>query len=173
VGDPLAAEAASALTMALYYERNYDEAIVQGQKAIQLDRMSAQHHLLLGRVLAAQGSYDQAIVELRNAETLSDQAPFIAAELARTYAIGGRAADALALLKRLDATGRGTPPLPAQYYAYVFGALGDRDRAFASLDKAIADHEPNLLWIRVDPRFEPLRSDPRFEAAVRRIVRNR
>jgi hypothetical protein len=45
----------------------------------------------------------------------------------------------------------------------VYGALGDLDRAFPLLEKAVADRSPGAMWLRVDPRYDPLRQDPRFK----------
>ena len=161
--DPLSPEALDVIGLGLYYARQYDEAIAQYQAVVRMEPNSAQHHLSLGRAYAAKSQYDLAIAELESAVTISGQAPFIVAELARTHAAAGDASRAQALLESLTTAERSDGPrLPAQYQAYVWAALDQPDRAFASLDKAVKDREFNLLWARVDPRFDRLRSDPRF-----------
>jgi tetratricopeptide (TPR) repeat protein len=161
--DPLWPEALGVVGLGLYYARQYDEAIAQYQAELRMEPNSAQHHLAIGRAYAAKGQYDLAITALESAVTISGQAPFIVAELARTHAAAGDASRALALIESVTASERSDGPhLPAQYHAYVWAALDQPDRAFASLDKALKDREFNILWARVDPRFDRLRSDPRF-----------
>ena len=126
---------------------NTDEAIAQYLKAIRLDSNSAQHHLSLGRAYAASGQFDPAIAALQSAVAISGNAPFIVAELARTYAAAGQPRQAHELIGSVTAveTGGG-PHLPAQYHAYLWAALGQPDRAFSWLDRAVRDREFNLLW---------------------------
>jgi tetratricopeptide (TPR) repeat protein len=172
--DPLSGEANSVVGLAYYYQRNYDEAIAERLKAIRLDPSSAQHHLSLGRAYAGKRAFDQAVAELEQAVALSGHAPFIMAELARTYAVAGRRAEAEGMIASLvQGRSNGGPHLPAQYETYMYAALGDFDRAFASLDQAAAEREPNLLWARVDPRFDALRQDPRFADFLRRLAATR
>ena len=85
--DPLAAEPIGLVGLTLYYARRYDEAIAEYLKEIQMEPNSVPHHLSLGRAYAATGQYDLAISELESAVTISGQAPFIIAELARTRTI--------------------------------------------------------------------------------------
>jgi len=143
-------------------------------KAIELNPGSATHHLMLGRVYAAQRAFDRAIDELQTAKRLSGDAPFIQAELARTYAAEGRRHDAQELIASLIRTpSAGGARLGAQYPAYVYAALGDTDRAFEWLNRALTEREPNILWAAVDPRLDDIRRDPRFETIIRRIARGK
>jgi hypothetical protein len=48
-------------------------------------------------------------------------------------------------------------------------AIGDRDRAFEWLEKALEERDPMMVYLRVHPRLDPLRGDPRFDALVRRV----
>jgi TolB-like protein/cytochrome c-type biogenesis protein CcmH/NrfG len=173
-GDPLSAEASGVVALVLYYQRKYDEAIAQRVKAIELNPSSAPQYLMLGRTYAAQGAFDRAVVELQRALTLSGGAPYIEAELARTDAAAGRRREAqVRIASLLAARNTNGAHLAAQYPAYVYAALGDPDRAFEWLDRAIAEREPNVLWAKVDPRFDDLRQDPRFGAFLARITRGR
>ena len=172
--DPLSAEAAGVVSLVLYYQRKYDDAAAQRLKAIELNPGSATHHLMLGRVYAAQRAFDRAIEELQTAKRLSGDAPFIQAELARTFAAAGRRRDAQELIASLIRTPAASGArLGAQYPAYVYAALGDRDRAFEWLNRALDEREPNILWAAVDPRLDDIRRDPRFENIIRRIARGK
>jgi TolB-like protein/Tfp pilus assembly protein PilF len=167
--DPLSAEATGVVALALYYQRHYDDAITARRRAIQLDPASPQQYLGLGRTYAQKGEFDQAIAALKEAVARSGRAPFMMAELARTYAVAGRRDEAQAIMTTLTTTDGGGSHLSAQYHTYVYAALGNYDLAFEWLDKAFAEREQNVLWARVDPRFDRLRSDPRFDAYIRRV----
>ncbi len=168
--DPLSAEASGVVSLALYYQRRYDEALAQRLKAAQLAPNSSVQHLGLGRLYAATGDYGRAVAELQAAAGLSQGEPSIQAELARVFALEGRRGDAVAAIGALLQRSRsGGPRLAAQYPGYVYGALADGDRAFGWLNRAIDEREPNILWLRVDPRVDPLRSDPRFERLLARL----
>src|SRR5437867_1325911 len=167
--DPLSAEASGVVALALYYQRQYDDAITARRRALRLDPASAQQYLGLGRTYAANGDFDEAIAALKEAVARSGRAPFIMAELARTYAVAGQRQEAEALMTTLTATDSGGSHLSAQYHTYVYAALGDSDKAFEWLEKAFEAREQNVLWARVDPRFDSLRDDPRFAAFIRRV----
>jgi TolB-like protein/thioredoxin-like negative regulator of GroEL len=169
--DPLSADASGVVALTFYYQRRYREALTQRLKAAQLDPNSAIQHLSLGRIYTAVGEFDRAINELQRAISLSQRAPYIQAELARTYAASGRVRDARRLMTSLmNASRTKGPPLAAQYPAYMYAALGDADHAFEWLNKAADDREPSVLWAKVDPRLDPLRSDPRFDALLARLA---
>ena len=167
--DPLSAEASGVVALTLYYQRHYDDAITARLKALQLDPTSPQQYLGLGRTYAGNREFDKAMAALKEAVARSGRAPFIMAELARTYAVSGQRQEAEALMSTLTATDGGGSHLSAQYHTYVYAALGDYDRAFEWLEKAFEAREPNVLWARVDPRFDSLRGDPRFAAFIRRV----
>ena len=84
------------------------------------------------------------------------------------YAQLGRRDDALAVLTQLDSLAR-TEYVTPYAVALVYTALGDRDHAFAWLDRAVAERTHWLLWLNRDLRWAPIRADPRFAALVRRV----
>jgi Tfp pilus assembly protein PilF len=89
------------------------------------------------------------------------------AEVARVYVQAGRTAEARALLAGLEADPQAASQPDA--LAFVYAALGDHDKAFELIDRAIEQRLPNALWLKVDPRFDQLRQDPRFPGLLRRI----
>ena len=161
-GDPLSAEAVGAVGMMLYFDRKYDAALRQLQRAAALQPMDAQEHGGLARVYAAKRDFPNAIREMQTAARLSDNAPIYVAGLARTYAAAGDAAQARTTLARAQAA---DPSMLGSVYA----ALGDRDRAFDFLNRAVAARSPNVLWARVDQRLDPIRQDARFAPLVGRL----
>ena len=88
--------------------------------------------------------------------------------LGRTFALSGKRKHALEVLKKLEtyAAGRYVSPLE---FAWIQFALGDLDLGFKWLTKACEDRSFDLLSIRVDPRFDALRDDPRFAALARQL----
>ena len=90
------------------------------------------------------------------------------AGLGSMYALKGRRADALAILHRLDSLSRSQYVTPFAVAA-VHAALGQPDSAFAWLDRAVRDRSHWLVWLNRDPRWQPLRGDPRYAALVRRV----
>ena len=90
------------------------------------------------------------------------------AALGHAYAVAGRRAEAqkvLASLRERPASGYASP----YFVAVVYTGLGDRERAFDSLERAYQDRHPGMILLKYDPRFDPLRGDPRFTKLIRRI----
>src|SRR5712691_5948433 len=94
--------------------------------------------------------------------------PLAIVALGHAYAASGRRAEAQAAIAELHELSKERWVSPAQV-AMIYVALGEKDQAFAWLDKAETDHDGVLARLKVDPRFEPLRSDPRFDDLVRRV----
>jgi tetratricopeptide (TPR) repeat protein len=88
--------------------------------------------------------------------------------MASAFAHSGRRNEALAILKQLDEISR-RRYVSAYEVAIVHLALGDRNRAFASLERAYKDRADDLIYLNVEPRLDPIRSDPRFTDLVRRM----
>jgi tetratricopeptide (TPR) repeat protein/TolB-like protein len=154
------------LALVHFYARQYDEAIAFFKRRLAAEPGLAQTHFSLGRAQAVAGDYPSAIAELTEAVELSGGFekgdPDYVAELARTLADSGNTSEATRLLDGL--LGRtGLPRVTAHYLAYAYMGLRDFDRAFAALDQAIEDRAPTLLWAAVQPRFDPVRGDSRFE----------
>jgi len=120
-------------------------------------------HLLLGE-------YDQALEIL---EPLAEQGqrPDAVASLARLYASVGRTADARELLLRLESHPMARYAL-SPHIARVYAALGDMDTAFHWLDVAIEEHAARLIYVKVDPAWDPMRGDPRFAKVLQTMGLN-
>jgi DNA invertase Pin-like site-specific DNA recombinase len=86
----------------------------------------------------------------------------------RAYAVAGRRAEALKVLDELTARSR-QRHVPAYYIALIYAALGEKDNAFAWLDRAYTQRSWYLTSLKVDPKVDSLRSDPRFADLVRRV----
>jgi TolB-like protein/DNA-binding winged helix-turn-helix (wHTH) protein/tetratricopeptide (TPR) repeat protein len=166
--DPFSAVINEFEGLTLYYARRYQEATSQLRRTIQLHPsfdMDVRNDI--GNVFEAQGMLSEAIQQWQEALTLSGQSQ-LASELQRAYTAGG---DKAYFRKELDyATGHQMGGIDSPLsLAHIAARLGDRNRAFRWLQQSYEERDPWLLNMTVDPAFDNLRSDPRFEALVRRI----
>lgn len=88
--------------------------------------------------------------------------------IAYIYGVSGRKEDARKMLAKIEAQSKDTYVSPV-LVASVHCGLGEKDRAFASLEKAFIERDNRIRYLKADPKFDPLRSDPRFTALLKRI----
>jgi TolB-like protein/DNA-binding winged helix-turn-helix (wHTH) protein/Tfp pilus assembly protein PilF len=166
--DPLSLIINTDVAELLYYARQPDEAIRQAQKTLEMDSSFALAHRVLALAYEQKGKYEESLAELHTQVRLSGRADFPLAELARGYAITGNRNEAEKLLRELLALNPQNPGT-AIGLAFVYAALGDKDQAFFWLDKS-ARERMGVILMKVQPYFDPLRSDPRFLAIERRMA---
>ena len=150
------------------WARQYDQAQAQVQKALDLDPQFGPAHERLAQIYEAKGMYDAAIsVGLRPVEPWL-AAPERVAKLKKAVAAsGGKGYWRLDLQFALEDEQRRYihPAIIAGLYAQA----AEKDKAFEWLDKAYREHDDYLVHLKVESRFDPLRSDPRFQELLRRI----
>jgi eukaryotic-like serine/threonine-protein kinase len=166
--DPLSRIINANLGLHYYYARKFDESVEQLKRTISLDEGFFVPHQYLGRTYIQKGMHREAIAELERARGLSGNAPEVVASLGHAYAVAGRTADAQKVLAELDEIARERYVLP-YFRAAIYTGLGDRDQAFTWLERAFEERHPGLVLINIDPRFDSLRSDPRFTDLIRRL----
>ena len=159
--------------MMLFYARRYDEAVAQLEQRIDQEPDQALRRFTLARAYSAAGRVEDALREIRRAMDLSggpgQDKPF-ELEFARIAAQSGQPADARRVVDRLRADPMlDASPLLQAYLGFVFAALGEPGSAVDWLERAAEGRSGQLLWVDVDPRFEPLRGDARFERLVDRV----
>ena len=126
-------------------------------------------HQTLGWAYLNQGKHEEAVHEFQRALQLSPNDPDFVVDLAFADAVAGKRNEAEKILSTLK-TRYAQGQLPSGAIAILYGALGERDQAFAWLEKAYQEHDPELTYLQVpNRRFAPLRSDPRFQSFVRRM----
>src|SRR6266478_3137756 len=155
---------------AYFYAGRTDEGMASMQKALELDPSFSDASLVLARAYLAQGMYERAISELQKVRMLNEKESLVLGALAHVYARAGQREEALKLLgelKRIEADERGFVPPFGIIWAYA--GLGDKEQAFAWLERSYQEHHDRIVWLNVDPLLEPLRSDPRFHDLVRRV----
>ncbi|HVA17688.1 MAG TPA: protein kinase [Candidatus Dormibacteraeota bacterium] len=151
-----------------YFTRHYDKAIEECQKAQQLDPNLVGAYDCLGTSYAAKGNYEQAIADSQKASSLSNNDPARLVGLGRAYALAGRKADAVKVLKQLQEISS-RAYVPPYFFATIYADLGERDRAFDWLDKALRGRDTYLTYLKVDGAIDSLRSDPRFRQLLVRL----
>ncbi len=166
--DPLSLEKLAAIGEVLYYRRDHDKAIEQYRKALEMDPNSGFSHWALARTYIEKSMYDDAIASLQRAIALSGDSPDEPASLSYAYARAGKIPEARRVMDELEKRAKRTYISPS-VVAVMYAGLGDRDKAFALLDKACDERDSLLVFLKVEPSFDPLRSDARFERLLRRV----
>jgi TolB-like protein/Tfp pilus assembly protein PilF len=148
--------------------RRYDEAIEQLRKTLEMDPGFYYAHSALGRALESKGDLDAAIQEYQKARTLNDD-PGLLALLGHAYASSGNKTEALKILDQLKELSK-QRYVSAYSFALVYLGLGDKEEALRSLEKSYQDREgSDIALIRINPFFDALRGDPRFEELVTKV----
>jgi tetratricopeptide (TPR) repeat protein len=166
--DPASPGAFHNLGVAHYFARRYDDAITQFRETLDLDPAFGGAHVMLGRVYIAKGLPDRAVEEFERAKALLGPRPDVVTSTAYVLARAGREREALATLDELRRISKPRDPAPFRI-AYVHIGLGDTERAFEWLQKAIEARDWQMGMLKVEPAFDGLRSDPRFAALVERV----
>jgi DNA-binding winged helix-turn-helix (wHTH) protein/Flp pilus assembly protein TadD len=160
--DPLSLVINMEMAWILYVARDFQGAAEQSWKTLAMEPRYAPAQNTLGLAYQQIGMIEEAVVELDNACKCSGEHPAAQAALAHALAIAGRRAEAEALMSRSRNVSR-------YWLALVHTALGESDAAFESLHEACENREAWLVWLKVEPRYDPLREDARFDRLLRRI----
>jgi serine/threonine-protein kinase len=165
--DPLSSVIVTEVGGCLLYARRYDEAIAQFKHSLILDPKFYYAHVYLGWAFNAEGMYREAIEEYRKALELNDD-PTAKAFLALSLAKSGQRGEAIKLRDQLNLE---SPHryVSSYYFAILHIALGEKDEAFAWLEKDIAERSSWPVLYAVSPELDDLRDDPRFKDMLKRL----
>jgi tetratricopeptide (TPR) repeat protein len=168
--DPLSLIINRVLALDFYYARRYDQAIEQEQLTLEMDSNFAFVHLQLGQAYLQNSMYKQGIAECEKELLVSPRHPYALSGLGYAYAVAGRSAEAQKLLDQLNAVSE-QKYVPAISRVGVYVGLGDKEKAFEWLGKAYEDRSigSTFVTIKMDPIYDPLRSDQRFQDVLRRM----
>jgi serine/threonine protein kinase/Tfp pilus assembly protein PilF len=165
--DPLSTEYNHNLGLTLFRGRRYDQAVEQFRKTLNLDPNDWITRTNLGWALISQGSLTEALNELRSVRQIDDN-HYVLAALGQAYALSGNRSEALKAIEQMREWSKERYVSPHSV-ALVYAGLGEKDLALEWLDKAVEMRSEHLGWLKVDPRVDSLRSDPRFSALMRRV----
>jgi serine/threonine protein kinase/Flp pilus assembly protein TadD len=163
--DPISGVNDLQYSRAFLYARQYQKAVAAFQQSLEVNPKFWPLNLFLGATYELQGLYPQALQELRKAQGPTEEAT---SAIGHVYAISGNKIEANRILDALLARAK-SRYLPASYIARVYVGLGDKEKAFAWLEKAYAARDSQLEFLGVEQFYDPLRSDPRFADLLRRV----
>jgi serine/threonine-protein kinase len=166
--DPVGVIVTACLGWHCLFSRQYDEGIEPLLRALRLDPNLFWSHLILGWIYEQKGMLEQAIAEYQQAVSLSGGMVISVAALGHIYGLSGKRSQAEQVLADLSERAKKSY-VSAYDIATIHAGMGEADRAFKWLDKAYEEHSSFLIHIPWDPRFDPLRSDPRFANLLARI----
>jgi eukaryotic-like serine/threonine-protein kinase len=164
--DPLSVNVHVTVGHILCNARQYDQAIEALKDTLEMDPNYSGAYWFLGYCYPAKGMYAEAIAAFEKAIKLGQDTPGTQIRLGAAYANTGNRTRAQAILKQLQTSKEYVSPFEL---AILYAALGERDQAFASLEKAYEAHDVQFQFLGVSPEWDALRSDPRFQDLLRRV----
>lgn len=166
--DPLSADMYQILSQGLYLVRRYPEAIEQARQALEVDPKCFLSHMQMGLIYVAQGKPSEAIAEAQRARDDEPLADWSTAVLGMAYAAGGKRAAAEKLFAELNAkASRGW--VPSFAFAEIYAGMHDKLHTLDALEKAYEERSWFLMFLNTAPEFDFIRSEPRFQALVRKM----
>ena len=165
--DPLSLPIKTQTGWGRFLLRRYDEAIAKLEAGIEFDPTFVPLHHVAALCHLYRGLPDRAIVAGKRAVELSGRGTFYVSTLGLVYAVAGDRPRAEAILSELDETARRQYVSPYQI-AVIHVALGELERGFEWLETAFRQQDWQLVLLRIDPRLDPLRADPRFSGLLTR-----
>ncbi len=166
--DPLSLSLNNNVGQALLWARQYEGAIEEARKALEIDPNFWVAHLFLGKAYEQKGMYPEAVTALQKAKELSGGSSEATSMIGYVYAVSGRRDEALRVLNELRELSKQRYVSPS-HIAMVYAGLGDKEQVYLWLEKAYEDRSQFMTNLKVEPKFDGLRSDPRFTDLMRRV----
>ncbi|MGB7068710.1 MAG: protein kinase [Pyrinomonadaceae bacterium] len=166
--EPLDLPVRSLETIFLHNAGKYDDALARSKKLAEMDRTYWLAYHSAGEAYLAKGMYKEAIAETRRATELSPEQTWSAAYEVAALARSGDRAGALDRTQHFVELSK-TRYVPPYHIAMMFGGMGDDEQAFVWLKKSLEMHDPKTVRIKVDPIWNDLRNDPRFQEVAARM----
>jgi len=154
---------------ALYYARQYDQAIKQLLKTLKLELNFVPAMFWLGLAYERNLLFEEAITTFQKAISISKEDTLMLEGLGTAYAVSGNTGEALKVLDELMQVSKYLYISP-YYIAAIYKGLGDKDQVFKWLEKAYKEHDHWLIYLKIDPIWDNLHLDPRFQDLLKLIV---
>ncbi len=167
--DPLSISMNFSLGWRLYMARQYDRAIEQLRNTLDMDPNFALPRMVLGQAYEQKSDYQRAIAELEKAASISHDSPPVLGALGHVYGAAGMKPEAEKILRQLVEQS-GKDYVSPFYVAIVYAGLRDNEKAVDWLEKAYQDRSNSIVFLKVDPELDGLRSNSRFQALLRRMA---
>jgi tetratricopeptide (TPR) repeat protein len=159
--DPLSLIINANIGWLYYFERKYDLAEEQLKRTLEMDQNFIAAHVKLGWIYEQQGKYEQAFDQFNDALALYGDKDKTVGLFGNCYAMSGQRVEALKIVNELIAQSK-QRYVSAYWIAIIYASLGEKDRVFEWLNKAAAERNVGLIWLKVEPKLDHFRSDPRF-----------
>jgi tetratricopeptide (TPR) repeat protein len=151
----------------LYSSRQYDRAIEQFRAVLAMEPNFSRTGMVINAYVE-KGLFADALADIEQRRRAAGDGPWYWLALAYVYGRSGQQAQARRALEKLEQLNRREPIDPA-VLAWAYTAIGNKDQAFACLEKAYSQRSNLLVTLKVEPGYDPLRSDPRFQDLLRRV----
>ena len=165
--DPLSLILNTDIGILLMLTQRYDEAIEQFQKTLELRPDYAPAIEFLGYTYGLKGMYDECLACYQKNVALNGRSSLSLRSLGYGNALVGRREEALRLAEEAKLL-HGAAYFSAHYYAQLYAMLGESEKAFEWLERTFEERSPWIVWLGVNPNYDGLRADPRFDDLLRR-----
>jgi len=162
---PLSALLSDDVAAAYYFGRQYDQAIKQNQKSLELEPDRPGSRVGLGNIYDLQGKYEEAVVEYQKAIRMSERTSNILGYLGHAYGASGKRTEVLKILNEMKEMSKQKYVSPYDL-ALLYTGLGEKDKALEQLNRACDERAGWVIYLGVEPLFEPLKTDPRFQGLL-------
>jgi tetratricopeptide (TPR) repeat protein len=164
--DPLSPVVYNELGSAMQFVGQYNEALEQYNKGLELAPDFPQGHVLMADIYSEMGIHDKAVEHCRKLLSLNPDVETDMGYVGYYYGMAGQRAEALKILDELKE--RSKKKYISFHIANIYLGLGDKEHALEWLEKAYDEHDINLVWLKVDPKYDSLRDNPHFQDLLRR-----
>ena len=151
-----------------YYARRYDEAIAAGHQALEMDTNFVIARLTVGEAYEQKRMYEESFAELRKVNESTGGFPEASGAIGHAYAVAGRRDEALKIVEELKSMSAREYVSPL-HFAIIYCGLEQKEKALEQLERAGDERAGWLINLGVDPRYDALRSEPRYQAMLRRL----
>jgi tetratricopeptide (TPR) repeat protein len=165
--EPVSLPVNTSLGWVLWARREYNMGAEQLQKTLEMNPNFLLVHYRLAKIYVNNKMYQEAIAEFQQSARLSGNGPLAIAGLGQAYALSGNRSKALETIAQLQKLSSEVFISP-YHTALIYAGMGDKDQAFAWLEKAFAEGDGSLILLKIDPGLDNLRSDTRYANLVHR-----